>query len=84
MESAPKRFLVETVAEADKMSGEDQEIDENDDSVADPPQADADEGVKRKTGSRGGERNRKFGPCFWNGCGRVGAYFKYKINHRRK
>ena len=57
MESAPKRFLVETVAEADKMSGEDQEIDENDDSVADPPQADADEGVKRKTGSRGGERN---------------------------
>ena len=53
------------------MSGEDPEIGENDDSVADPPEAAADEGVKEKTGSRGGERNRKIGPCYWwNGCGR--------------
>ena len=53
------------------MSGEDPEIGENDDPVADPPEAAANEGVKRKTGSRG-ERNRKFDICkyMWGaGCG---------------
>ena len=39
MESAPKKFLVETEAEADNMPGEDPEIDENGDSVADSPEA---------------------------------------------
>ena len=63
---------METEAEADNMAGEDPEIDENDDSVADPPEAAANEGVKRKTGSRGGKRNRKWDICkyIWGGgCG---------------
>ena len=52
------------------MPGEDPEIDENGDSVADSPEAVTNEGVKRKTGSQGEKRNRKIGPCYWwNGCG---------------
>ena len=62
---------METAAEADNMAGEDPEIDVNDDSVADPPEAAPNEGVKEKTGFRGGKRNRHkiLFPCMLNGCG---------------
>ena len=88
MESAPKKFLVETEAEADNKAGEDPEIDENDDSVADPSETAPNEGVKEKTGSRGGKRNRKWSPCFLNGhngCGGgyiPGNWFKIHGNYK--
>ena len=71
MESAPKKFLVETEAEADNMPGEDPEIDENDDPVADPPETAPNEGVKEKTGSRGGKRNRKWKQPMFHGPGQL-------------
>ena len=77
MESAPKRFLVETEAQAENKAGEDPEIDENDDPVADPPQAAANEGVQEKTGSRGGKRNRWSPICGWNGkCQPIPKWWK--------
>ena len=73
---------METAAEADNMAGEGPEIDENDDSVAEPPSAAANEGVKRKTGSRG-ERNRKFYICKYMLGGGCGGGHIIPIDHRK-
>ena len=59
MESAPKRFLVETKGE--DISWENQEKDEYDEPATVPSPTTAAEVVKGKTGSRRRGRNRCFG-----------------------
>ena len=59
VESAPKRFIVET--KGDDISGEDQEKDEYDEPATVPSHTSAAEVVKGKTGTRRRGRNRCFG-----------------------